>query len=483
MTHRDLSGFLDALRRRGDLATIRERVSPVLEITEIADRVVKAGGPALLFENVEGSEFPVAINVFASRERMLEALGIGSWEQWEERLDFFLDPKPPEGFLGKLKALPKVADLASVFPKTVRSAPCQEIVETGEDVDLARLPVLQCWPQDAGRFITMPLVITRDPATGRSNVGMYRMQVYDRNTTGMHWQKHKDGAGQARGYAREGRRMEVAAAIGADPATVFSAVAPLPPGVSELLFAGFLRGESVPVVPAKTIDVMVPAEAEFVLEGWVDPRETRREGPFGDHTGFYSLDDDFPVFHVTAVTRRSRPVYLTTIVGRPPMEDGFMGEAIERLFLPLVRKTIPDIVDMWLPVEGVFHNLMIVSIDKRYPGQARKVMHAIWGTGQMMFTKVIVVVDAGTNVHDPAEVAWKALNHIDPQRDFEFALGPIDELDHASRAACFGSHVGIDATRKLPGEGFGRRWPDEIVMDPDVKRRIDEIWPRIFPGS
>ncbi len=483
MSHRDLSSFLEALRRRGDLATIRERVSPILEITEIADRAVKSGGPALLFENVEGSEFPVAINLFASRPRMIEALGIGSWEEWEDRLDFFLDPKPPEGFLGKLKALPKVADLASVFPKTVRSAPCQEVVETGENVDLGRLPILQCWPGDAGRFITMPLVITRDPTTGRSNVGMYRMQVYDRNTTGMHWQKHKDGAGQARGYAREGRRMEVAAAIGADPATVFSAIAPLPPGVSELLFAGFLRGEGVPVVAAKTIDVMVPAEAEFVLEGWVDPREIRREGPFGDHTGFYSLDDDFPVFHVTAVTRRARPVYLTTIVGRPPMEDGFMGEGVERLFLPLVRKTIPDVVDMALPVEGVFHNLMIVSIDKRYPGQARKVMHAIWGTGQMMFTKVIVVVDAGTNVHDPAEVAWKALNHIDPQRDFEFALGPIDELDHASRAPCFGSHVGIDATRKLPGEGFDRRWPDEIVMDPGVKRRIDEIWPRLFPGS
>jgi 4-hydroxy-3-polyprenylbenzoate decarboxylase len=481
MSDRNISEFLDRLRRRGDLATIRERVSPILEITEIADRSVKAGGPALLFENVEGSEFPVAINLFASRERMLEALGIGSYEAWAERLDFFLDPKPPEGLLGKLKALPKIADLGSVFPKTVKTAPCQEVVETGDAVDLGKLPVLQCWPQDAGRFITMPLVITRDPVTGRSNVGMYRMQIFDRRTTGMHWQKHKDGAGQARGYAREGRRMEAAAAIGADPATIFSAIAPLPPGVSELLLAGFLREESVPVVRAKTVDVMVPAEAEFVLEGYVDPGETRREGPFGDHTGFYSLDDDFPVFHVTAVTRRERPIYVTTIVGRPPMEDGFMGEAVERLFLPLVRKAIPDIVDMALPVEGIFHNLMIVAIDKRYPGQARKVMHAIWGTGQMMFTKMIVVVDAGTNVHDPAEVAWKALNHIDPQRDFEFALGPIDELDHASREACYGSHVGIDATKKLPGEGFHRRWPDEIVMSPEVRARVDGLWPALFP--
>ena len=481
MTAKNVAEFLDRLRARGDLATLAERVSPILEITEIADRAVKSGGPALLFENVEGSEFPVAINLFASRERMREALGIGSYAAWEERLDFFLDPKPPEGILGKLSALPKIADLASVFPKTVRSAPCQEIVETGEAVDLGRLPVLQCWPQDAGRFITMPLVITRDAETGRSNVGMYRMQVFDRNTTGMHWQKHKDGAGQARGYARAGRRMEVAAAIGGDPATIFSAIAPLPPGISELLFAGFLRGEPVPVVRAKTVDVMVPAEAEFVLEGWVDPRETRREGPFGDHTGFYSLDDDFPVFHVTAVTRRAKPVYVTTIVGPPPMEDGFMGEAVERLFLPLVKKTIPDVVDMALPVEGIFHNLLIVAIDKRYPGQARKVMHAIWGTGQMMFTKVIVVVDAGTNVHDPAEVVWKALNHIDPERDFEFAMGPIDELDHASREPCYGSHVGIDATRKLPGEGFRRRWPDEIVMSADVRERIDRLWPRLFP--
>ena len=481
MTLRHVSDLLDRLRSRGDLATIGERVSPILEITEIADRAVKSGGPALLFENVEGSDVPVAINLFASRERMLDALGIGSYAAWEEKLDLLLDPKPPEGILGKLSALPRLADLAAAFPKTVKTAPCQEVVETGDAVDLGKLPILQCWPGDAGRFITMPLVITRDPATGRSNVGMYRMQVFDRNTTGMHWQKHKDGAGQARGYAREGRRMEVAAAIGGDPATIFSAIAPLPPGISELLFAGFLRGEPVPVVRGRTVDVMVPAEAEIVLEGWVDPRETRREGPFGDHTGFYSLDDDFPVFHVTAVTRREKPIYVTTIVGRPPMEDGFMGEAVERLFLPLVRKTIPDVVDMALPVEGIFHNLMIVSIDKRYPGQARKVMHAIWGTGQMMFTKVIVVVDAGTNVHDPAEVAWKALNHIDPERDFEFALGPIDELDHASREPCFGSHVGIDATRKLPAEGFHRRWPDEIVMSAEIRERVDRLWSRMFP--
>ena len=479
MAYENLSEFLRALETEGDLVRIRQRVSPRLEISEIADRTVKGGGPALLFENVEGSAMPVAINTFASRARMLRALQIESWEEWDARLDFFLDPKPPEGFLGKLKAIPRVTELAAVFPKTVRSGACQQVVTTGDQVDLRQLPVLTCWPQDAGPFITLPLVITRDLASGKTNVGVYRMQVYDRNTTGMHWQKHKDGAGQARGYEREGRRMEVAVAIGCDPATVFSAVAPLPPGLSELLFAGFLRGEPVPMVAAKTVDLQVPAEAEIVLEGYVDPKERRREGPFGDHTGFYSLEDEFPVFHVTAVTRRQDPVYLTTIVGKPPMEDGFLGEAVERLFLPLVRKTIPEIVDMHLPVEGIFHNLMIVAIDKRYPGHARKTMHAVWGTGQMMFTKAIVVVDADVDVRGGPEVLWRALTAIDPERDIEIVHGPVDELDFASRLPCYGSKIGIDATRKWREEGFLRPWPDAIVMSEDVKRRIDALWPAL----
>ena len=482
MSYRSLGEFLRALEQDGDLVRVTAPVSPRLEISEIADRAVKGGGPALLFENVQGSKFPVAINTFASRERMRKALGIASWEEWDERLDFFLDPKPPEGLLDKIRAIPRVTELAAVFPKTVRTAPSQEVVATGDAVDLTELPVLTCWPQDAGPFITLPLVITKDPSSGKTNVGMYRMQVYDRATTGMHWQKHKDGAGQARGYAREGRRMEVAAAIGCDPATVFSAIAPLPPGLSEFLFAGFLRGEGVPLTPAKTVDLLVPAEAEIVLEGYVDPAESRREGPFGDHTGFYSLDDDFPVFHVTAVTRRERPTYLTTIVGRPPMEDGFMGEAVERLFLPLVKKTIPEIVDMHLPVEGIFHNLMIVAIDKRYPGHARKTMHAIWGTGQMMFTKTIVVVDKGVDVRGGAEVLWKALTAIDPERDVEIVRGPVDELDFASRLPCYGSKMGIDATRKWKEEGFERRWPDEILMSADVKKKIDALWPALGIG-
>jgi 4-hydroxy-3-polyprenylbenzoate decarboxylase len=482
LAYRNLAAFLDALEREGDLARVRERISPRLEISEIADRSVKTGGPALLFENVEGSAFPVAINLFGTRRRMLKALELSSWNEWDERLEFFLDPRPPEGILGKLKAIPKVTELAAVFPKTVRGGPCQDVVATGDAVDLGTLPVLTCWPQDAGPFVTMPLVITKDPASGKTNVGMYRMQVYDRRTTGMHWQKHKDGAGQARGYAREGRRMEVAVAIGCDPATVFSAIAPLPPGLSEFLFAGFLRGEAVPLTAGRTVDLLVPAEAEFVLEGYVDPGESRREGPFGDHTGFYSLDDDFPVFHVTALTRRQRPTYLTTIVGRPPMEDGFMGEAVERLFLPLVKKTIPEIVDMHLPVEGIFHNLMIVAIDKRYPGHARKTMHAIWGTGQMMFTKTILVVDRDVDVRGGPELLWRALTAIDPERDVEIVRGPVDELDFSARLPCYGSKMGIDATRKWKEEGFERRWPDEIVMSDEVKKRIDALWPSLGIG-
>ena len=477
MAFRNLAEFLRALEADGEIVRVRREVSPRLEIAEIADRAVKGDGPALLFENVTGSSIPVAINLFAARRRTLRALGIGSWDEWDARLEPLLDPQPPEGFVEKLKAIPKLTDLAGIFPKTVRSGPCQEVVETGEAVDLTKLPVLTCWPQDAGPFITLPLVITRDPATRKVNAGVYRMQVFDRNTTGMHWQKHKDGAGQARGYERDDRRMEVAVAIGADPATVFSGVAPLPPGISEFLFAGFLRGEGVALVSGKTVDVPVPAEAEIVLEGYVEPGERRREGPFGDHTGFYSLDDDFPVLHVTAVTRRREPVYLTTIVGKPPMEDGFLGEAVERLFLPLVRRMIPELVDMHLPVEGIFHNLMLVSIDKRYPGHARKTMHAIWGTGQMMFTKTIVVFDRDANLRDLPGMLWRALTAIDPERDIEFVHGPVDELDFASRLPCYGSKMGIDATRKWKEEGFTRRWPDEIVMSEDVRRRIDSMWP------
>jgi 4-hydroxy-3-polyprenylbenzoate decarboxylase len=373
--------------------------------------------------------------------------------------------------------LPKLADMANFFPKTVSSGPCQEVVKKS-GFSLFEFPILHCWPQDGGRFITLPMVFTRNPDTGKRNCGMYRMQVYDERTTGMHWQTHKQGAEHYRRMQREGRtpRMDVAVAIGADPATMYSAILPLPPDLDEMMIAGFLRNKPVEMVKCQTVDLEVPANAEIVLEGYVTPGETRTEGPFGDHTGFYSLEDEYPVFHIECITHRRNPIYATTIVGPPPMEDYFMGKAIERIFLPLMRLQLPEVRDMCMPAEGVFHNLMLVSIRKSYPGHARKVMHAIWGLGQAMFSKVIVVVDEDVDVQNLSEVAWKALNNIDPQRDIEFVMGPVDSLDHASRLADYGSKMGIDATRKWPQEGFARRWPDVIAMSPDVKARVDELW-------
>jgi 4-hydroxy-3-polyprenylbenzoate decarboxylase len=479
MPYRDLRDYLAALDKAGELKRIGAEVSPVLEITEIADRVVKQGGPALVFERPAGAAMPVAINLFGSTPRVMRALEVGSWQEWTDRLDFFLEPKMPTSLLDKVRTLPKLVEVAGIFPKVVKDGPVHEVVATGDQVDLGALPVLQCWPDDGGRFLTLTNVITKDPATGGRNCGMYRLQVYDRNTTGMHWHLHHDSARIFRDNAKLGRRTEVAVALGGDPATMFAPAVPLPPGVDELLFAGFVRREAVEMVKCVTVDLEVPAHAEIVLEGWVDADERRREGPFGDHTGFYSLADDYPVFHVTAITRRKDAIYPTTIVGRPPKEDCFMGFAIERMFLPLMRKTLPEVVDYHMPFEGVFHNLMLVAIDKRVPHHARKVMHGIWGLGQATFTKVIVVVDADVDVHDPAEVAWKALANIDPQRDLEFVTGPAETLDHASRAPWWGSKVGIDATRKWPTEGFAREWPGEIVMSPAVKARIDALWPQL----
>jgi 4-hydroxy-3-polyprenylbenzoate decarboxylase len=393
-----------------------------------------------------------------------------------ERISGFLAIQKPEGLVAKLKMLPKLAELGSFVPKTVSDGPVKEVVRR-EGFSLAEYPILKCWPQDGGRFITLPLVFSRNPETGKRNCGMYRMQVYDERTTGMHWQTHKQGAEHYRRVlAAGGGRMDVAVAVGADPATIFSAVLPLPPDIDEMLFAGFLRSKPVEMVKCETSDLEVPAEAEIVLEGYLEAGELRREGPFGDHTGFYSLEDDYPVFHLTAITQRKKPVYATTIVGPPPMEDFYMGKAIERIFLPLMRLQLPEIRDVSMPAEGVFHNLMLVAMRKSYPGHARKVMHAIWGMGQAMFTKCIVVVDEDVDVQNAREVAWKALNHIDPERDIEFALGPVDSLDHSSRLANFGSKMGVDATRKWPQEGFVRPWPDEIRMTPEVRRRVDELW-------
>lgn len=478
MHFEDLRGFVRALEREGELRRISVPVDPYLEITEFADRAVKSGGQALLFENPK-SAVPLLINAFASNRRMELALGVERIDDIAERIAGFLEMQQPQGLLDKLKLLPKLSELNAVFPKLVSDGPCKEVVQhTGFSLD--QFPILHCWPGDGGRFITLPMVFSKNPETGKRNCGMYRMQVFDGQTTGMHWQKHKQGAEHYRRLAAEGKqtRMPVAVAIGSDPATIFSAILPLPPAIDEMMFAGFLRGKAVEMAKCETCDLEVPANSEIVLEGYLNLGELRREGPFGDHTGFYSLDDEYPVFHIECITRRKNPIYSATIVGPPPMEDYFMGKAIERIFLPLMRTQLPEVRDIAMPPEGVFHNLILVSIRKSYPGQARKVMHAIWGLGQAMFSKCIVVVDEDVDVQNSAEVAWKALNNIDPQRDIEFCLGPIDSLDHASRLPNYGSKMGVDATTKFKTEGFTRRWPNVIEMSPGVKTRVDELWKR-----
>ena len=479
MAYNDLGEFLSKLEAAGELKRIDFEVDPVLEMTEFADRAVKNGGPALLFEKPKGSSIPVAMNLFASRRRMELALEVASVDEIARRISDYLEVRVPEGLIGKLKMLPKLAEMGSFFPKTVSSGPVKQVIQR-EGFSLFDLPVLHCWPQDAGRFITLPLVFTKNPETGKRNCGMYRMQVFDHCTTGMHWQTHKQGAGHYRSMSgRNGaRRMEVAVALGGDPAVIFSAILPLPPDLDEMMIAGFLRNRPVEMVKCETCDLEVPAHAEIVLEGYVEAGEVRTEGPFGDHTGFYSLAGEYPVFHVTCLTRRARPVYPATIVGPPPMEDFYMGQAIERIFLPLTRLQLPEIRDISMPAEGVFHNLMLVSMRKSYPGHARKLMHAIWGMGQAMFTKVIVVVDEDVDVQNVRETAWRALNNIDPERDIEFVLGPVDSLDHASRLPDYGSKMGIDATRKWRQEGFTRPWPDVIRMSGEVKARVDELWRR-----
>jgi 4-hydroxy-3-polyprenylbenzoate decarboxylase len=516
LAYNDLREWISALERAGELKRINTEVDPILEIAEITDRVSKSrdrngmrGGPALLFENPKGSDIPVLINQFGSERRMRMALEVDSLDQVADRIRQFMDVKSPQGFLDKVKMLPMLAEMGKFFPKTVASAPCKENIRK-DRFSLNHLPVLKCWPQDAGRFITLPCVITRDPKTGKRNVGMYRMQVFDERTAGMHWQRQKIGAEHYREMLRAGAikdetnphprnrssvdimartsggsvlaesgpsgKMDVAIALGTDPAVTFSAIVPAPPEVEEYLIAGFLRQKPVELVKCETVDLEVPASSEIVLEGYVNLDELRTEGPFGDHTGFYSLEDLYPVFHLTCVTHRNNPIYATTIVGKPPQEDAYMGKAVERIFLPLMKLTIPELVDINLPIEGVFHNLMIVSIRKSYPGQARKVMNAIWSLGQAMFTKCIIVVDEDVDVQDIGDVTLKALNNIDPERDIQFTLGPVDSLDHASRLANFGSKMGIDATRKWTTEGFTRPWPDEILMDSKTKALVDSKW-------
>ena len=479
MAYSDLREFIAALEKAGELKRIPFEVDPKLEMTEFADRAVKSGGPALLFEKPKGSSVPVLINSLASEKRMQIALQVDRFQDIADRISDYLQMQVPQGLLGKLSMLPKLAEMGSFFPKKVSSGPCQEVVLKGDQIDLRKLPVLTCWPQDGGPYITLPMVFTKNPETGKRNCGMYRMQVYDERTTGMHWQTHKQGAEHYRRRFKAGEtRMDVAVAIGADPTVMYAAILPLPPDLDEMMIAGFLRKKPVEMVQCLTVDVDVPANAEFILEGYVELGEKRTEGPFGDHTGYYSLEDEYPVFHLTCLTHRKNPIYATTVVGPPPMEDYYMGKAIERTFLPLMRMQIPEILDMCMPAEGIFHNLMLVKIRKSYPMQARKVMHAVWGLGQAMFTKCIIVVDEECDVQNYSEVAWKTLNNIDPQRDIEFVLGPIDSLDHSSRMVNWGSKMGIDATRKWPEEGFTRRWPDVLSLPADVKERVAEMWKR-----
>jgi len=555
LAYDDLRAWIRALDKAGELRRIHEPISPYLEMAEIADRTAKlpaagsargnsdpslgAGGPALLFENVSG--FPgaaVLMNQFGSLRRMQLALETDSLDAIAGRIRTLLHPPTPQGFMDRLKLLPMLAEVGSFFPKVIdrKDAPCKQVIhrsveDGGKGIDLTQLPVLTTWPQDAGPFITLPCVVTRDPKSGKRNVGMYRMQVYDAQTTGMHWQRQKVAAEHLRDRLRQAARdatnpgapgldsetwaaqrsvdimaltaggataaassasiptatqtkirdgrMEVVVAIGTDPATTFSAIVPAPPEVEEYLIAGFLRGAPVELVKCETVDLEVPAHAEYVLEGYVGLSELRPEGPFGDHTGFYTMQEDYPVFHVTCITHRKDPIYAATIVGKPPMEDAWMGKAVERIFLPLMQLTLPEIVDVCLPPEAVFHNLMIVSIRKSYAGHARKIMNGVWAMGQAMFTKCIIVVDEDCDVQNLAEVTLRVANNIDPERDIQFTLGPVDSLDHASRLPNFGSKMGIDATRKWPAEGFTRPWPPMLAQDPAVVARIDALWKKL----
>src|SRR6186713_1248139 len=479
MSHVDVNAFIADLDKRGELARISEPVDPHLEISALVDQVSKTpgGGPGLLFEKPGNHTMPVAANIYGSMSRICLALGVKHLDELAAEIEALTTPPQPRGFMDALKLMPLVNRLTDLMPKTVKDAPCQEVVKMEGGLD--ELPILKTWPEDGGPFITLPLVITRDLETGMRNIGTYRMQVYDRRTTGMHWQRHKGGAQHHRIAERMGKRLEVAVALGADPVLQYCATAPMPEGLDELMLAGVVGKRRVEMVKCRTVDLEVPAQCQIVLEGYVEPGERRREGPFGDHTGLYSLADDFPVFHLQCITMRKNPVYVTTIVGRPPMEDVYLGKASERIFLPLIKKTVPEIVDMHFPAAGIFHNLVFVSIDKRYPGHARKIMHAFWGLGQLMFSKCIVVVDKDVDVHNEAEVAWVAGTHVDPSRDIEITKGPVDDLDDAAIMPAFGGKMGIDATRKWPSEGVTREFPSRLATSGAARARAEELWEKI----
>ncbi len=473
MPYESLREFVDALKASGQLQVVSASVDPRLEIAEITDRVVKAGGPALLFTNVKGSKFPVLTNQFGTHRRMAMALDANHLNDVGERVRRLVDLSPPGSSIGeKIGAVKRLAPLANASPRVVRVGGCHDVVD--REPDLRKLPILTTWPLDAGPFITLPLVITQDPRTKAYNVGMYRMQVYGPRETGMHWQRHKHGRAHADAW---GTRIPVAVAIGTEPALTYAATAPLPPALDEFAFTGLLRGKPVELVNAVTVDLKVPACAEFVLEGYVDNSDLRAEGPFGDHTGVYSLADRYPTFHLTCITHRRDPIYPATLVGKPPMEDAWLGKATERIFLPLLQMVVPEVVDMNLPVEGGFHNLALVSIRKSYPGQAKKVMNALWGLGHMMMlTRVLVIVDADVDVHNVRETAWFVLNNLAPERDVVTMPGPVDDLDHGSYTIAYGTKIGIDATRKSAAEGYTREWPPDMIMDPKTKTLVDRRW-------
>ncbi len=476
MPYEDLREFIERLESEGELARIKREISPILEMSEIATRVVKAGGKALLFENPKGYDIPVLMNTFGTERRMKLALEVQRFEEIGERMISALKFRP-SSLTDALKGFGMLKDAMSFIPKKVSKAPCQE----KEADSLEKFPILKCWPKDAGRFITLPVVITKDPETEELNAGMYRMQVYDGKTTGMHWQIHKHGTEHfRRAIEKGGDKMEVAVAIGVEPATLYAATAPLPEGFSEFMFAGFIRKKRVKLVECKTVDLMVPATAEIVLEGYVKADELRVEGPFGDHTGYYTPPELYPVFHITHITHREDPIYHATVVGKPPMEDAWLGKATERIFLPFIKLICPEIVDINLPIEATFHNLAIVSIRKRYPGQAKKVMYALWGLGMLSLTKIIIVVDEDINVHNISEVIWAVTSRFDPARDVVLLPpSPTDSLDHAAYIPNLAGKLGIDATRKMREEGYEREWPEVVEMSDEIKRRVDEFWDEI----
>src|SRR5215211_2610730 len=468
----DLRDWIARLEREGELVRVSAEVDADLEITEIVDRVVKSGGPALLFENVKGAEHPLLINQFGTEKRMCMAFDAPSLDAVAARVAGVLEMQPPEGLREKIRGLRELKSIADSRPKTVKRGASQEVVLTGDDVDLGLLPIQRCWPGDPAPFVTLPAVITHDPRTGTRNVGMYRLQKVDRRTTYMHWQIHKDGRAD---YLLADGRLEVAVALGLDPITAYSASAPLPKHIDELMLAGFLKGSPVELVRGKTVDIEVPADAEIVLEGYIERDELADEGPFGDHTGFYTPAERFPVFHVTALTMRRDAIYPSIVVGKPPQEDAWLGKATERIFLPAVRMTVPEIVDYDLPVAGAFHNCVIVSIRKAFPGHARKVMHAIWGLGMLSLTEGVIVVDAHVDVHDYEQVAFYAGANVDPERDVLLTEGPLDHLDHAPTRQFYGGKMGIDATHKGLQEGT-REWPPEIAMSDQIRELVDRRW-------